>query len=143
MSDLNPVVSSRLPEDLRRKLRDFCTANKTTENNLILTILDNLLNQKEGTFITYENLYLKIILDRTLFNTHQIIEHLKKAGNPEWDAKGYHAAASKKAYDAQDFAHKEAMRILQSIGAKKGEEKEERTNENKEKKKEQEKEHDR
>ena len=108
-------IGVRIPDTLRAKLKEEAQKHDMSEPGYIRTLLEHhfrINESKKNEFITYENFYLKIILDRTLYNTYMIMEHLKASGNPEWDAKGYHSRAAKRAYESQDFAHEEAMSIL-------------------------------
>ncbi len=108
-------IGVRIPDTLRAKLKEEAQKHDMSEPGYIRTLLENHFRSnktKKNQFINYENFYLKVILDRTLYNTYIIMEHLKASGNPEWDAKGYHERAAKRAYESIDFAHEEAMRVL-------------------------------
>jgi hypothetical protein len=108
MSGDSQILGVRLPDDLRKKLKDYARQNSTTETAVVKSILQLHFSTDETQFMTYEGRYMKALMERSLYHLHTVIEHLRKTKDPVWDGKAYHQAAKTRAYQAEKDCDEQA-----------------------------------
>lgn len=98
------TMSFRISDELKEQLKSHCSKEGINETDVITKLLTVYLSSPQQNFASYELRYLKVLLERAIFNDYMIIEHLRQQKDPKWDGKLYLKTAMKKAYDAEHVA---------------------------------------